>query len=274
MAPLDLIAALRVGIIDDEELGRICVRRALARRKDITITVEADGVSTALRALERERPDVLFLDVQLLDGTGFDILAALSDDYFPQVVFVTAFDAHALEAFAAHAVDYVLKPFSDEQIHSALLQARARLLGERLSDHFGRMAALLQDMGAVVARPRKESEQPAVPGGGYAKRLTIRDGERHFFLGLADIDWFEAAGNNVRIHSRQGVFTMRMTLREIEGRLDPAAFQRIHRSTIVRIGAVRDIQPWFGGDFVVTLVDGTEVRLSRTFREDALRLFR
>lgn len=264
-----IVASTTVGIVDDEALGRACVRSALSGIADVSVVCEAGGVADALAALSRTRPDIIFLDVRMPDGDGFDVLAGLPAGYLPLVVFVTAFDAHAVAAFDAEATDYVLKPYEDSRIVAAVRRAQDRLRGARLSARASALTRVLQaaggaPAGGVVKRPAAAT---------YAQRIAVHAGDRHTYVMLSDVEWLEANGNHVRLHTRAGPHDVRTTMREMAAHLNPAVFMRVHRSAIVRIAAVNAIYPWFAGDYVVRLASGAEVRLSRTYRDDALRLF-
>ncbi len=259
------LPTLSVGIVDDEELGRTCVRSALREVPGVEITVEAGTAAEAARQLALHRPMVLFLDVRLPDGDGFAILSELPRDYVPYLVIVTAHQDHALTAYEVLASEYVLKPFTNQRIRDAIERARRRAVGSDLAELVGPGEDITPPSAAPPAR-----EAAPTP----ARRMAIREGDRRFYLSLADVDRFEAKGNLIRVHSRHGVHEVRMTIRELMAHVDPSAFLRIHRSTVIRIGAVKEIQPWFGGDYIVLLLDGTQLRLSRTYREEAFRLFR
>ena len=247
-------------VVDDEPLGRANVISVLGKRGDVKFVAEAASVAEAVQTINSAAPDLVFLDVRMPDGDGFAALERLDPLRDPVVVFVTAYDAHAVAAFDAAAVDYVLKPFSDERLHHALDRALIRLAERRARTVVETTSS--QHVPTTPAPPR------------FARRITVRDGERYLYVSVAEIDWLEADGNIVKLHGRSGTQCLRLPLKEVVTHLDPALFVRIHRSTVVRVAAVREIQLWFGGDYRVLLHDGTELRMTRTYRDDALALFR
>lgn len=251
----------RLLIVDDEALGRDCVRLAVAGAPDFVIAGECDGADAAAAAVVALAPDIVVLDIQMPGKSGFDLVRDIGPEQMPATVFVTAHDDYALEAFEVHALDYVLKPFEDARLLAALRRATA-LLG-RTPDP--RVTALLRTLSAGAGAPEPSP---------YARRILVRADERYRFVPVQEVEWIEADGNNLLVHTRAEVHAIRMTMQEMVGRLDPALFARIHRSTIVRLGAVKEIQPWFGGDCVAILTGGQQLRLSRTYRDQVLRPFR
>jgi two-component system, LytTR family, response regulator len=247
---------LTVAIVDDEPLARDCIRLALADDPSVNIVAEcADGPS-AIDAIIEHRPDVVFLDVQMPGIDGFGVLEAVEAQHLPAIIFVTAYDQHALRAFDVHAVDYLVKPFEDARLREALERARrARSLGEMEA----RVRALLRDLRSVDEPPA--ADQPA---GQYATRFVVRGDDRAVIVRARDVDWIEASGNYVVLHTKIGEHRMRMSLRALAEQLDPKQFFRIHKSTIVNLDSVREIQPWFGGDYIAILNTGHKLRVSRT----------
>jgi two-component system LytT family response regulator len=247
---------MRIMIADDERTARARLRRALSDVPGTEIAGEAaDGLS-AVAQIRALRPDLAILDVQMPELDGFAVLRALEPDERPAVIFATAFDAYALDAFRVHAVDYVLKPVDGEQLRQAVERARAQL--DARTDEV-RLRALLDEAlasrGAVAPRPDAAAD-----------RLLINSDGRLVPVRVADIDWIEANGNYVRLHVDKTVQMSRDTLCAMEKRLDPARFARIHRSAIVNLDRVKELQAWFSGDFVVLLTTGERLRLSRSFR--------
>jgi two-component system LytT family response regulator len=249
---------VRTLIVDDEPLARDCVRLALAG-EDVTVVGECGDGDGAVAAIRRLAPDLVFLDVQMPGLDGFDVVARVGPARMPPVVFVTAYDEHALRAFQVHALDYVLKPFDDERLRQALAHAR------RFVDLDG--ATLARRLAALLA------EHPGEPGAPrhFVTRFTVKRDDRIQFVPAAEVDWFEAAGNRVVLHVGEHTFAIRATLRSVLEGLDPASFARIHRSTIVNVDRIREVQPWFGGDYVAILRDGRKLRVSRNYRDDLLR---
>jgi len=248
--------AIRALIVDDEPLARQGIRDLLADEPDVEVAGECGNGAEAVAAVERERPDLLFLDIQLPELDGFGVLRAVGVARAPAVVFVTAFDAHALHAFHVHAVDYLLKPVERDRFRVALRRARALLHAAPGDEARGqldaRLAALLD---AVGRAPRAE------------RRLLVRADGRAFFLAAPDIDRIEAEGNYARIRARGRSVLVRESLGELERQLDPDRFFRIHRSTIVNADRVREIQTMFKGEHVVITTDGARLSLTRKYRE-------
>ncbi len=251
--------SLRVLIVDDEPLARERIRALLAADSEVEILGECASGEDAVRAIRDHRPDLVFLDVQMPGMDGFETLAAAAAERtgaMPAVIFVTAYDEHALRAFEVHAQDYLLKPFDGARFATALERAkRDRARG-------GDVTARLTDLLADQERTRRTM-----------RRLVINSSGRVLFLGVSEIDWIESAGNYVRIHAGAEAHLYRETLRDLEAKLDPEEFLRIHRSTIVRIERIRELRPWFHGAFVVVLRDGTELQSSRGFSVKLRALF-
>jgi two-component system LytT family response regulator len=250
---------IRTIIVDDEPLGRSRLASLLEQEDDVEIVDQCGDGAEALAAISELNPDLLFLDVQIPELTGFELLASLDRVDPPVVIFVTAHDEFALRAFDVHALDYLLKPFDDERFHQALDRARAHLRDQDGAAVRRRLMDFLEDTNgnkAIVDPARR-----------LLTRMVVKDGDRILFLKVDDIDWIEAADYYAKIHARGATYIIRETLANLEQQLDPERFVRIHRSTIVNLDRVQEMQPWFHGAFVVFLVDGTELRLSRSRRE-------
>ena len=242
----------RVLIADDEPLARERLRMLLDGQPGLTVVAEcSDGPST-IDAIRRTRPDLVFLDVQMPGGTGFDVVDALEPGPAPLVVFVTAFDKYALKAFDVHALDYLLKPFDRERFRQALARARQQVHRTSGGEIERRLAAIVEDLRPARAR---------------TDRFVVKSGGRIFFVRTAEIDWIEAAGNYVKLHVGNDSHLIRETMNAVEGKLSPDLFVRIHRCHIVNIEQVRELQPWFNGEYVVFLKNGTRLTLSRGYRE-------
>ena len=243
---------IRTLIVDDEPLAREWVRNGLQNEPDLEIIGECGDGFEAVKAIAAEKPDLVLLDVQMPGLDGFGVLASVDAEDLPAVVFVTAFDRYALKAFEAHAVDYLMKPFSSERLHEAVERARAAVDRSSSKHLKAALHTLLQD----IQRERA-----------YPEWLLIKKDDRSVFLRVEDIDWIESARNNVRLHVGKEIYVYHETTSGIESRLDPRRFFRIHRSTIVNIEKIREMHPWFNGDYAVTLKDGTRLTLSSTYRE-------
>ena len=263
---------LRVGVVDDEPLARDCVRLALAGDAGAEIVAECADGEEAVRAIVECAPDVVLLDVQLPGLDGFGVVERVGAARMPLVVFVSAFDAHALRAFRVHALDYVLKPFDDARLAEAIARVREQLALRDLGALRHRLAALLRDVRPVADGEGAAGEDAAIgEEGGFARRFVVRRGDRVAIVRTEDVDWLEADGNYVRLHVRAETHRLRASLRALVARLDPARFVRIHKSTVVNVDRVREVQPWFGGDYVAILHDGRQLRVSRTFAPAMLR---
>jgi two-component system, LytTR family, response regulator len=252
---------LRVVIVDDEALGRDTVRMALAHESRVRVVGECASGREAIEMLTNVETDVVFLDVQMPGGDGFHVVQSVGPDRMPVVVFVTAFDEHALRAFDVHAVDYLLKPFDQDRFRKALERARVQVSSHEALEKQHQLAALLRDVNGTTPPER------------YLTRITIRDEERAYFVRAADVDWFEGFGNYVKLHARGQEHRIRGSLRELTEQLDPIQFRRVHKSTIVNVDRIKEVQPWFGGDYVVILHDGSKLKVSRTYAVDLLQRF-
>ena len=240
---------LRIVLADDEPLVRERLRALVSARRDCALVAECADGSEAVAVIERERPDVALLDVQMPELDGFEVLDALPEDRRPAVIFVTAYDEYAVRAFEVNAVDYLLKPLEASRFNEAIDRVVGR--GTRDAGDPGNegLRALLDEL-----RRRR----------GYATRLVVRDGPRVSFVPVADIDWIDASGNYARLHAGSRSHLLRETLKSLETRLDPERFGRVHRSAIVNVARLVAMEPYFHGDYVLTLRDGTKVTSSRT----------
>jgi two-component system, LytTR family, response regulator len=243
---------IRVLLVDDEPLARGMLREMLQTDSQVSIVGEAANGREAVEAIRALNPDLIFLDVQMPALGGFEVLEALSNGQIPHVIFVTAFDQYAVRAFEVHALDYLLKPFDQERFDISWQRAKAQIVRDRNGGMDQRILALLEELKA---------------GSRYLERLVIKSGGRIYFLETNDIDWIEAEGNYVSVHSAKKTHLLRETISSLETQLDPRKFVRIHRSSIVRIDRIQELQPWFHGEYRVILQGGTQLTLSRNYRE-------
>jgi two-component system LytT family response regulator len=243
---------IRTLIVDDEPLARRRIRRMLAHDPEVAIVGDCSNGRDAIAAIKSESPDLIFLDVQMPEVDGFDVLASTEAKRPPLVIFVTAYDQYALRAFEVAAVDYLVKPFERRRVEGALDRAKSRLAS-------GRDSELNQQTLALLAELKAQSS--------HVERLVIKAGGRAFFLKTDEIDWIEAEGKYVRLHVGKESYLLREAIGSMETQLDPKKFPRIHRSTIVNIERVRELQPWFHNEYRVILKDGTELMLSRSCRK-------
>ncbi len=247
--------SIRTVIIDDERLARQRIRRMLSENTDFAVVAEFENPEEGLAYLDSNPVELLFLDVQMPGLDGFGLLEALSPDRTPMVIFVTAYDEYALRAFEVHAFDYLLKPFDQARFEKTIDRARKQLSSEERSSE--KLLHLLNEF-------RQRNQEPA--------RFAIKTPGRLFFVRQEDIDWMEAADNYVNLHVGHDTHLIRETMNALEQRLDSHRFLRIHRSTIVNADRIKELRPWFHGEYVVLLKDGTELTLSRTYREKILSL--
>jgi len=239
-------------LVDDEPLARAMLREMLSDDPYVEIVGECVNGGEAVEAINATVPDLVFLDVQMPEVGGFEVLEALDKDQIPHVIFVTAYDQYAVRAFEVHALDYLLKPFDRERFDLSWQRAKAQILQERDGGVDQRILALLEEMKA---------------GSKYLERLVIKAAGRIYFLETNDIDWIEAEGNYVSVHEGKKSHLLRETISSLESQLDPKKFLRIHRSSIVRIDRIRELQPWFHGEFRVVLQNGMQLTLSRNYRD-------
>lgn len=249
--------SIRVLIIDDEPLARRSVRRFLKNDPSVEVIADCGDGQTAVAAIRSSQPDLVFLDVQMPEMDGFEVLRRVGLERMPAVIFVTAYDRYALRAFDANALDYLLKPFGKERFERALVRAKERIAGKLHLEESRRMLAALEQVQA-------QNE--------YAERLPIAESGRITFVRALDIDWIEAEGNYARLHTRGREHSVRETLASLQRKLNPRDFLRIHRSAIVNLHRIREIQPWFHGYHLIVLENGKELRMSRYKRNVAERL--
>jgi two-component system LytT family response regulator len=243
---------MRVIIADDEPLARQKLRLMLDSESGVTVVAECNDGTETLHALSGYNPDLLFLDIRMPDLDGFAVLDRVPAENMPMVVFTTAFDQHAVQAFEAHALDYLLKPFDQERLHEAVHRARTELL--KTSNH-ERTERILHYLSETVGKN-------SISG----RRLIIKAGGRVVFLSFDEIDWVEAAANYVRIYVGKQAYLLRRGIGEIAERLDPLQFVRIHRSAIVNVHKIKELQPVNSGEYIVVLKDGKELSCSRGYR--------
>jgi two-component system LytT family response regulator len=243
-------APVRVLIVDDEPLARAHLRSLLAGRSDLTVIGECGDGDSAVAMIRAQSPDLVLLDVQMPERDGLQVVRDIGAERMPATIFVTAFDQHALEAFEVHALDYVLKPVNRSRFSRAISRVVALLAaGERRDPE--PLARAMDSLG---------------PNRAGADRLAVRVGERVIYLHAGEVDWVEAADDTVRLHCGKQVLDHRATMAQMEQRLPSDQFVRIHRSTIVNLGRVREFQPWFQGDWILVLTDGTRLQSGKSYR--------
>jgi two-component system LytT family response regulator len=239
---------IRTCIVDDEPLARERLRSLLSSEPDVDVIGECEDGAEAIEFIEKTSPDLVFLDVQMPGTDGFGVLKALDARVPPAVVFVTAYDQYALQAFDVHALDYLLKPFSGNRFRRAMQRVRAELHKEVQGAGMNeRLLSFIENL-----------RQPRRP-----ERLVLKTSGRVSFVRVDEIDWIEAEGNYVRLHIGATSHLLRETMKGIEAKLDPDRFIRIHRSTIVNTDRIKELQPLFHGEYAVILRDGTRLTASR-----------
>jgi two-component system LytT family response regulator len=246
-------------IVDDEPLARRNLRLLLAKDPQIEILDECRNGSEAVKAIDALSPDLIFLDIQMPEMDGFDVLAQVGPEHIQAIIFVTAFDQYALRAFDVHALDYLLKPFDDERFAHALARAKAQIEAREINRLSKRLLALLEERESERNAPAQEK--------GYLTRVMIKASGRVVLLKVDEIDFIEADGNYAKLHVGRKAHLLREKMNDLEGQLDPNRFVRIHRSVIVNLDRIKEMHPHFNGDYIVVLEDGRQLRLSRTRRE-------
>jgi two-component system LytT family response regulator len=250
---------IRAMIVDDEPLARRRIRDLLVAAPDVEVVAECANGRDAIKGIEASVPDLLFLDIQMPEVDGFEVLEKIGVGRVPVVVFVTSYDQFAVRAFEAQALDYLMKPFDDQRFNTTLQRARERLGDRQRGDIDLRLSALLEEV-----RGQK----------GYLKRLAVTMGNRSTFIRAKDIDWIGAERNYIRVYSGGRGHLLRESLTHIETELDPAMFCRIHRSTIVNIDRIQSVETTFRGEYIVTLHDRTKLTAGRSYRDNLHALLR
>jgi two-component system LytT family response regulator len=244
---------IRALLVDDEILARLALRQALVSHPDVTVVGECSNAVEAAQAINALQPDLMFLDIQMPDIDGFKLLRDLTPGAPPMVVFATAYGQHALRAFDANALDYLLKPIDQDRFDRMMTRVRTHWQGR-----------VTAEAGGEPSRARTN--------GDWLARVSVRVGEHVRVLAAAEIDWIEANGNYVQIHAGTETYLHRETLRQLQDTLDPSRFLRVHRAVIVNVERVREVHPLFNGNAELVLQNGTRIALSRRFREQARRL--
>ena len=258
---MTLSPPLRVLVVDDEAPSRRKILRLLRQEPGVQIVAEADSGEAAISAIEKHHPDLVFLDVQMPGMDGFGVIKELSakNRPVPRIIFATAHDQHALRAFEVHAFDYLLKPVSEERFREALRRAREER-AQSSDSHVSRLRDMLEQM------QRERS---------FPDRLLIQEDSRAFFVPVREISWVEADRNYLILHCGKKSHTLRGTLDSLQNTLDPKLFVRVNRGSLVRLEAIRELLPWFHGEYKVVLHDNTELRWSRRYvaqRPEILKL--
>lgn len=253
------MSKIRAVIVDDESPARRKISRFLASEEDFSVIGEAGTGIEAVQVIESAQPDLVFLDVQMPGLDGFGVIEALTVKPLPQIVFITAYDHFALKAFEIHALDYLLKPFDPPRFQKVIDRIRQQFQRQNPPDELSEKLNLL--LKELNGRPK------------YAERLLLHAGERAFLLAVEKIDWIEAARNYVNLHVGQESYLLRSTIEGLHQKLDPSKFIRANRSQIVNVESIRELQPWFHGEYKIILHNGTEVSWSRRYFDRNSDLF-
>ena len=243
---------LKVLIVDDEPLALKRMNSLLAERRDIEILGECPNGLEAIRSIIEKKPDLVFLDIQMPQIDGFGVIESTLQTHCPAVIFVTAFNEHAVRAFEVNAVDYLLKPFDSDRLDQAIEKVK-----KLISVSAGERDEMQQRM--LVALEQLQQRE-------FVDRLAVKVGTRIIFLKASGIQWIEAAGKHVRLHTAEETYLLRESMQHLEQRLDPGCFMRIHRSTIVKLDEIDAFEPMFHGEYNVTLKNGRQLTLSRSYR--------
>ena len=273
MKPDNSKQLIRALVVDDEALARQGLELRLADIDGVEVVGSCQNGREALEMIADKEPDLMFLDIQMPGMTGFDVVEQLQQDNMPLIVFVTAYDEYAVNAFDIHAVDYLLKPIEVERLQQAVNKVRERL------DH-GRDDQEKRQLLDIVISLTGKSEQAIVelmssgnPMMRYGEKLAIKDGASTTFVPVRDIDWIDAAGDYMCVHVKGDTLIMRTTMKELESQLDPGIFQRVHRSTIVNLDRVEKVSSHINGEFHLTLSCGTSLKMSRSYKDKVKHFF-
>lgn len=247
---------IRALIVDDEPLARRTIRELLRDDPEVNVVGECGGGREAVESIRGQPPDLLFLDIQMPGMDGFDVLSHIELERIPAIIFVTAYDAYALKAFEVHALDYLLKPFTDDRFREALSRAKSQVELREVRGLADSLRAFLR--GRAPAAPETK---------GFMTRFMVKAGGRVTFVRACEVDWIEADNYYIKLHVGGRSHLLRLSMKELEDSLDPKSFWRIHRSAIINLERVKELRQMPGGEYVAVLKDGTELKLSRRSRE-------
>lgn len=261
--------SLKTIIVDDETRARRGLRRRLEAIPDLEIVAEACNGHEALEFIRRHDPDLMFLDVQMPGMDGFDVLRALQPKELPAIIFVTMSDDYAIRAFETHTLDYLLKPIAEGPLNAALERARQNRYKRYATKHRKALLGLVRDISGPTARGarRAKGRRTGATRVNESPRLAIRDGGHTTWVRQQDIEWIDAAGDYMCVHTGDETHIMRMTMKKLEQTLDPSILQRVHRSTIVNVKQVKGMRPHINGEYFLTLARGHTVKLSRSYKD-------
>lgn len=262
---------IRAIVVDDESLAREALLVMLSDDPEIEVIAECRNGKEAVAAIRQQSPDIVFIDIHMPEMDGFQVISEIGTQQMPVTVFVTAYDKHALRAFEAHALDYLLKPFDHDRFNTALQRAKTFVRQQNLGEISENLFALLKDVKLknVESTSAIDPQKPEkVAHKDPINRVVIKSGGRIYFLKVEEIDWIEGAGDYLNLHSASGTHLIRETMGNFHAELDSQKFIRIHRSIIVNIERIKDIRPLFKGDYLVTLISGKSLKASRGYRHE------
>ncbi|MCO7226694.1 LytTR family DNA-binding domain-containing protein [Pleionea sp. CnH1-48] len=258
---------IKAVIVDDESLARRGLQLRLKQFDDIEVIAECCNGKEALQAVAEHQPQLMFLDIQMPGMDGFDVVKSMQGDNMPLVIFVTAFDQYAIEAFEVHAVDYVLKPVEEERLEQALVRARDYLQKEDAISDKKRLMDLITHITGQHPTDLNTDLKADSPAKAYPEKIAIKDRGEISFVKTQDIEWVEAAGDYMCIHANGEVHVLRSTLKQLEGQLNPTHFQRIHRSTIVNMDCVEKVCSHINSEYFLVLKGGARLKMSRSYKD-------
>ena len=261
---------IRALVVDDESLAREALSVMLGDDPEMEVIAECRNGREAVTAIRRESPDIVFLDIQMPEIDGLQVVEEIGAGAMPVTVFVTAYDKYALRAFEAHALDYLLKPFDHDRFNTALQRAKTLVRQRKIGEIGESLFALMQDMRSKNGESPAETDK--APDKEPIDRVVIKSGGRIYFLKTDEIDWVEGTGDYLTLHSAGGTHLIRETMSNFRAELNAKKFLRIHRSTIINIERIKDIQPLFKGEYIITLTSGKRLRSSRGYRHELQRL--
>ena len=266
---------LKTLIVDDESLARRGLTHRLKNIADIEIVGEAQNGREALKLIREKAPDLVFLDIQMPGINGFEVVQQLDVESMPIILFLTAYDEYAVHAFEVNALDYILKPIDEERLHQVLEKVRSNLSEKRALKQKRLLLELVSQISGETISSFAELEEKDIAGltKKEPSRLAIRDGGRTTWVNQDDIEWIDAAGDYMCVQALGTTYIMRKTMKELERELDESILQRIHRSTIVNVKLVREMESHINGEYFLTLDSGHRVKLSRTYK-DKLKFFK
>ena len=259
--------SLRALIVDDEELARRGLLRRLETLPNVEVIGQASNGFEAVEMIGELNPDVVFLDIQMPGMNGFDVIAKLQSDTLPLIVFTTAYDEYAVDAFKVHAIDYLLKPVEVDRLTDAVSRAVERL---RYENSDTSKQALLDLMLSATTKSAKEissTETSGVKESSWPEKLAIKDGSDITLIRVADIEWVDAAGDYMCVHAHGNTHIMRITMRQLSEKLNPEVFLRVHRSTLVNANLISGAQALTNGEYTLSLTNGTKLKVSRSYRD-------